>query len=69
MIVNKQEEVQNLLTAAEHLSEDYVTRKLLEILGDIDKVDEVMEQKLVDETSRYRNELEEEETDETEPTE
>lgn len=66
MIVNKQEEVQNLLTAAEHLSEEYVTRKLLEILGDIDKVDEVMEQKLVDETSRYRNELEENETDETE---
>lgn len=68
MIVNKQEEVQNLSTAAEHLSEDYVTRKLLEILGDIDKVDEVMEQKLVDETSRYRNEPEEE-TDETEPAE
>ena len=68
MIVNKQEEVQNLLTAAEHLSEDYVTRKLLEILGDIDKVDEVMEQKLVDETSRYRNEPEEE-TDGTEPAE
>lgn len=65
MIVNKQEEVQNILTAAEHLSEDYVTRKLLEILGDIDKVDEVMEQKLVEETSRYRNEPEEDETDET----
>ena len=61
--------MQNLLTAAEHLSEDYVTRKLLEILGDIDKVDEVMEQKLVDETSRYRNEPEENETDETEPAE
>lgn len=42
-----------------------MTRKLLEILGDIDKVDEVMEQKLVDETSRYRNEPEEDETDET----
>ena len=66
MIVNKGEEVQNLLLAAKHLSEDYVTRKLLEILGDIDKVDEVMEQKLVDETSRYRNEPEE---DETEPAE
>lgn len=68
MIINKQEEVQNLLTAAEHLSEDYVTRKLLEILGDIDKVDEVMEQKLVDETSRYSNEPTEEETNEA-PTE
>lgn len=62
LIVNQQEMIQNLLTAAEHLSEDYVTRKLLEILGDIDKVDEVMEQKLVDETSRYRNEPDEEET-------
>lgn len=62
MIVNKGEEVQNLLLAAEHLSEDYVTRKLLEILGDIDKVEEVMGQKLVDETSRYRDEPEEEET-------
>ena len=66
MIVNNGEEVQNILLAAEHLSEEYVTRKLLEILGDIDKVDEVMEQKLVDETSRYRNEPEEDETDETE---
>ena len=66
MIVNKGEEVQNLLLAADKLSEDYVTRKLLEILGDIDKVDEVMEQKLVDETSRYRNEPEEDETGETE---
>ncbi len=65
MIVNKQEEIQNVLTAAEHLSEDYVTRKLLEILGDIDKVDEVMEQKLVEETSRYSNEpTEDEDTEE-----
>lgn len=63
MIVNKQEEIDSILSAAEHLSEDYVTRKLLEILGDIDKVDEVMEQKLVDETSRYRNEPEEDETE------
>lgn len=62
VIVNKQEEIQSILTAADHLSEDYVTKKLLEILGDIDKVDEVMEQKLVEETSRYSNEPEEDET-------
>lgn len=68
MIVNKQEEIDSILSAAEHLGEDYVTRKLLEILGDIDKVDEVMEQKLVDETSRYSNEPTEEETNEA-PTE
>lgn len=65
VIVNKQEEVQNVLTAAEHLSEDYVTRKLLEILGDIDKVEDVMEQKLVEETSRFSTEPDEDETSET----
>ena len=63
LIVNQQEMIQNLVTSAEYLSADYITRKVLEILGDIDKVDEVMEQKLVDETSRYRNEPEEEETE------
>ena len=64
LIVNQQEMIQNLVTSAEYLSSDYITRKVLEILGDIDKVDEVMEQKLVDETSRYRNEQEEENTEE-----
>ena len=64
LIVNQQEMIQNLVTSAEYLSADYITRKVLEILGDIDKADEVMEQKLVDETSRYRNEPEEENTEE-----
>lgn len=64
LIVNQQEMIQNLVTSAEYLSADYITRKVLEILGDIDKADEVMEQKLVDETSRYRNEQEEENTEE-----
>lgn len=63
LIVNQQEMIQNLVTSAEYLSDDYITRKVLEILGDIDKVDEVMEQKLVDETSRYSNEPEEDETE------
>lgn len=66
LIVNQQEMIQNLVASAEYLSADYITRKVLEILGDIDKVDEVMEQKLVDETSRYRNEPEEDETEKTE---
>ena len=63
LIVNQQEMIQNLVASAEYLSSDYITRKVLEILGDIDKADEVMEQKLVDETSRYRNEPEEEDTE------
>lgn len=63
LIVNQQEMIQNLVTSAEYLSADYITRKVLEILGDIDKADEVMEQKLVDETSRYRNEPEDDEAE------
>jgi hypothetical protein len=65
-IINQNEAVQTIVTAGTELPSEYKTRKILEILGDIDKVDEVMEQKLVDETSRYRNEPEEDETDETE---
>ena len=63
LIVNQQEMIQNIVTSAEYLSADYITRKILEILGDTDKADEVVEQRLVEETSRYRNEPEEEETE------
>ena len=64
LIVNQQEMIQNIVTSAEYLSADYITRKILEILGDTDKADEVVEQRLVEETSRYRNEPEEENTEE-----
>lgn len=53
MIINQQETVQNLLTAAEYLSADYVTGKVLETLGDIDKVDEVLNQRLLEDVSRF----------------
>ena len=60
-IVNKNEEVQTVLSAAEHLSEEYVTKKILSILGDIDQVDEVMTQRLREDTSRYETPNDEEE--------
>ena len=41
-MINRSEEVQNIVTAAPHLSEEYATRKILEILGDIDKAEEVL---------------------------
>lgn len=53
MIVNQQETIQNLLTAAEYLSADYITGKVLETLGDIDKVDEVLNQRLLEDVSRF----------------
>ena len=45
MIVNRQEEVQTVLQSAQYLSEDYVTEKLLTLLGDGDKLEEVLGQR------------------------
>ena len=53
MIVNQQETIQNLVTSAEYLSADYVTRKVLDTLGDIDKADEVINQRMLEDMSRY----------------
>jgi enoyl reductase-like protein len=43
-VSNKNEEIQAILSGAEYLSQEYITEKLLTILGDVDLVDEVMEQ-------------------------
>lgn len=43
-IVNQTEQVQTLLQAAQYLPEDYVTTKVLEIMGDADKVEDVLKQ-------------------------
>lgn len=69
-IVNKNEEVQTVLSAAEHLSDEYVTKKILSILGDIDQLKEVMAQRLREDTGRHEpkeNETEDDEEQETVP--
>lgn len=60
MIVNQQETITNLVSAAEYLSSDYITRKILETLGDIDSVEDVLAQKVNEDVSRFSG------TDETE---
>ena len=42
-IVNKSEEVQTIMMAAEMLGQEYTVRKVLTILGDADQLDEVLE--------------------------
>ena len=42
LIVNKTEEIQTVLQSAEYLDSEYVTRKVLNILGDGDQADEVI---------------------------
>ena len=53
MIINQQETIQNLVTSDEYLSSEYITRKILEVMGDIDKVDEVLGQRLNEDVSRF----------------
>lgn len=53
MIVNKQEEIQSVISAAEYTDEEYTTRKLLEILGDADKVQEVLERRDAEDMNRF----------------
>ena len=69
-VVNVQEEIQTILQAAPYLSQDYVTRKILTLLGDGDQADEIINQMVADELDRgsvlaeQEKEKEEEETDE-----
>jgi polyribonucleotide nucleotidyltransferase len=58
-MANKAEEINAILAGAEYLSQEYITEKLLTILGDIDKVDEVMEQ-IADESMSRMSEGEDE---------
>ena len=43
IMINRAEEVQTVISAAMYLDEQYITEKVLTILGDKDKVDEVLE--------------------------
>lgn len=56
MIINQQEMVQTLIMASEYLSQEYITGKVLEVFGDIDKCDEVMNDLMQDDMDRYSGE-------------
>lgn len=65
-MANKAEEINALLSGAEYLSQEYITEKLLTILGDIDRVEEVLRQIAGDSMSRMSGGNEPEEDEETE---
>lgn len=62
-IVNSLEEMQKLMTGAQFLPAEYVTRRVVSLLGDIDHVEEVL-QMMEDENIRRYTEDEEDEQDE-----
>ena len=51
-IINQQEQVNVILASADHLDDEYVTRKLLDVLGDGDKADEVIKRKDAEDMTR-----------------
>lgn len=53
-IVNKQEETQTIIMQAEYFDEEYITKKLLSINGDIDMYDELSERKDAEAANRLK---------------
>lgn len=65
LIVNSQEEITTVISAASYLSDEYVTQKILMLLGDGDKLDEVLKEMDEGEMERFVEEQpQEEETEE-----
>lgn len=58
---NQSETVQMILSAASYLSEEYVIEKILTLLGDSDKIDEVITQKMGEDSAIYNSQEQEEE--------
>lgn len=52
-IINQNEAVQTIVQAGTELPSEYKTRKILEILGDIDKADEVVKAVVAEDMDRY----------------
>lgn len=53
MIINKSEDINVILSAANYLSADYVTRKILGVLGDGDQAETMLKEMDADELNRF----------------
>lgn len=53
MLINAAETIQTLVSSASYLPEDYITTKILEVLGDGDRADEILKQMSADEIDRF----------------
>ena len=51
-IINQQEQISTVLSASEYLTEDYITRKILTILGDGDKADQIIKERTAEDMER-----------------
>ena len=69
MLINQNEEIQTVISAGEYLDQEYVTTKILTILGDADKVKEVLARMSAEEVTAFSVEPEETEPDLEQPNE
>ena len=53
MLVNASETIQTIIQAAQYLPEDYITQKILDVLGDGDRADDIIKQMESDEIDRF----------------
>ena len=65
-IINRQEEIQVLTMAAQYLSEDYITEKILTVLGDADRAEQMVAEIDAEAVERINEEETTEETPEME---
>ena len=52
-IINKAEETQSLLMGAQYYDDEYITKKLLTINGDIDQYEDMMKRKAAEDVDRF----------------
>ncbi len=52
-IVNVNDEIESVLSGAEYLDSEYITRRILSLLGDADKADEVLKRMTLEEATRF----------------
>lgn len=64
-IINRQEEMQTILMAAEYFDEEYITRKALTTLGDGDMADEILSRRAAEDLAKFSGADEEEDGSET----
>lgn len=63
MLINQQEQIQTIMSAGQYLTEDYVTEKILTILGDGDKTENILKEKEADDLKRMSDIGDENESD------
>ena len=66
-IINKAEETQSLLMGAQYYDDEYITKKLLTINGDIDQYEDMMKRKAAEDVDRFTGGNEPENEQENEP--